>query len=183
MTEILLLPGYGDSGPDHWQSHWQRRAPDMRRFRPADWEHPELDDWIAALDRALAGRPQPAVLVAHSLSCLLVAHWAARAEALTGQVAGAVLVAPPDPAAAAFPREAAGFAGAPARRLPFPALVIASPDDPYGSPAYARGCAGGWGAGFVEAAARGHINADAGVGDWPEGARLLAAFCAGLGRA
>jgi predicted alpha/beta hydrolase family esterase len=23
-TPVLILPGYGDSGPEHWQSHWER---------------------------------------------------------------------------------------------------------------------------------------------------------------
>lgn len=181
MTEIILLPGYGNSGPDHWQSHWERRERAIRRFRPTDWDRPDLDDWIRALDRSIAETRLRVVLVAHSLSCLLVPHWAGRAGVRSHRVAGAFLVAPPDPAAAVFPPEAAGFAPVPMVRLPFPALVVASPDDPYGSVLHARTCARAWGAGFVEADARGHINAASGIGLWVEGIRLLDAFRAGLG--
>ena len=118
--------------------------------------------------------------MAHSLSCLLVPHWAARAGVRTHRVIGAFLVAAPDPSAEVFPPEAAGFAGAPDRPLPFPSLVVGSVDDPYGSVLYARTRAKAWGAGFVEAAARGHINAASGIGAWVEGIRLFAAFRAGL---
>ncbi len=180
MTEIILLPGYGNSGPDHWQSHWERRERTIRRFRPTDWDRPDLDDWIRALDRAIAETRTPPVLVAHSLSCLLVPHWAARAGVRTHRVAGAFLVAPPDPTAPVFPASAANFAAAPMLPLPFPALVIASVDDPYGSVLHARTCATSWNAGFVEAEARGHINAASGIGAWVEGMRLLSAFSAGL---
>ena len=79
-----------------------------------------------------------------------------------------------------FPPEAAGCAGAPDRPLPFPSLVVGSVDDPYGSVLYARTRAKAWGAGFVEAAARGHINAASGIGAWVEGIHLFAAFQAGL---
>ncbi len=181
MSEIILLPGYGDSGPDHWQSHWERRERAIRRFRPTDWERPDLEDWCRALDRSIAETRAPAVLVAHSLSCLLVPHWAGRAGVRTHRVAGAFLVAPPDPAAEVFPPAALGFAAAPDERLPFPALVVASVDDPYGSVLHARARAKAWGAGFVEADARGHINGASGVGVWVEGIRLFAAFRAGLG--
>ena len=50
---VLLLPGIGGSGPDHWQSHWERTDPDMTRFAPSDWDRPELADWCEALDRGV----------------------------------------------------------------------------------------------------------------------------------
>src|SRR5262245_64114199 len=75
MTDIIVLPGIGGSGESHWQTRWEQADPRMRRFAPASWEHPVLADWIAALDTAIdAGQPRP-LLLAHSLACLLVAHW------------------------------------------------------------------------------------------------------------
>lgn len=179
---IIILPGIGDSGPSHWQSLWQAENPSLRRFSPRDWDRPQLADWLAALDDAIAAAITPPVLVAHSLACLLVAHAAHQAgRRFAGQVRGAFLAAPPDPQAAAFPAEAASFAAVPRAPLPFPALVVASSNDPYAELAFARTLAADWGAGFVAAGTLGHINAASGVGAWEQGRDLLAAFCAGLG--
>jgi predicted alpha/beta hydrolase family esterase len=57
--------------------------------------------------------------------------------------------------------------------LPFPAIVVSSADDRYGSPAYARACAAAWGSECIDVGAKGHLNAESGLGDWPEGLRLL----------
>jgi predicted alpha/beta hydrolase family esterase len=72
-----------------------------------------------------------------------------------------------------FPRHAFGFSPVPLRPLAFPSTLVASPDDPYGSPEYARRCAAAWGSRFVEIAPCGHINASSGLGDWKEGLELL----------
>jgi uncharacterized protein len=175
--EMIMLPGIGGSGEDHWQSHWQARDAGIRRFAPSSWDRPDLEDWIAALDREIARSSAPPFLIAHSLACLLVAHWSARGDR---RVAGALLVAPPDPTSAAFPEEAAGFAHPPALRLRFPALVVASSNDPYGSLGHARAVANLWGASLVEAGALGHINGAGGLGDWPRGWAIFTAFAEGL---
>ena len=52
-------------------------------------------------------------------------------------------------------------------------LVVASHDDPYGSLDFSRGCADAWGSRWVDIGPAGHINGDSGLGDWPEGKRLL----------
>lgn len=178
MSDIIILPGIGGSGESHWQTMWERQHPDIVRFQPGDWDNPRLDGWIAALEATVRGAATPPVLVAHSLACLLVAHWQA---ASATAVAGAFLVAVPDPASGAFPRAAASFAGPPASRLRMPSLIIASSDDPYGTPTYSRQRAKDWGSGLVEIGAAGHINGQSGLGDWREGLHLLTAFRAGLG--
>ncbi len=155
---------------------------DATRFAPASWDRPDLEDWLAALERGLEQAEGRVVLVAHSLACLLTAHWAAR-HGGTGRIAGALLVAPPDPEGPAFPREAsAGFRDLPLAVFPFPALVLASSNDPYASPAFAQDFAQARGAGFLDIGPCGHINAESGLGDWEEGQRLLAAFAAGCGQ-
>ncbi|MFZ5739884.1 MAG: RBBP9/YdeN family alpha/beta hydrolase [Pseudomonadota bacterium] len=178
MAPVIILPGISGSGETHWQSLWQSASPSFSRFRPADWDAPDLADWTAALHAALADAPRAAVLVAHSLACLLVAH---AAEQIRDRVRGAFLVAVPDPEAPAFPAEAASFCNPPARPLPFPALIVASSDDPYGSLDYARRRAGEWNTGLVIAGAHGHINGASGLGEWQQGRSLFDAFCAGLG--
>ncbi|MGP0170593.1 RBBP9/YdeN family alpha/beta hydrolase [Pseudomonas sp. NCHU5208] len=181
QTRLLLLPGIGDSPADHWQSAWQQLLPGSQRFQPDDWNAPHLQDWLQALEQAIEAMAEPLLLVAHSLSCLLVAHWALHSgsgESHThhlARVRGAFLVAPPDPASAVFPAAARGFAELPEGPLPFPALVLASCDDPYASLAHARRQASQWQAEFAEAGALGHISS--GLGDWPQGLALLEDFC------
>jgi hypothetical protein len=97
-TPVLGLPGYADSGPDHWPSHWERADPACRRVLERDWLRPRLPDWLAALERAVRACATPPVLAAHSLGCALVAHWAAGAARphAPAPVSGALLVAPAD---------------------------------------------------------------------------------------
>lgn len=177
MTDIVILPGIGGSGELHWQTRWERRNPQCRRLQPADWNRPELEDWISALDRVVGAAPKPPLLVAHSLACLLVAHWQ---QASTAPVAGAFLVAVPNPQSEAFPVEAARFADPPPRKFRFPSLIVASANDPYGTIEHARGRASQWGSGIVEVGELGHINEASGLGDWPQGNALLMAFAAGV---
>ncbi len=151
----------------------------MVRFSPSSWDHPDLEDWTEALSLAVKRAPKPPLLVVHSLACLLVAHWAASEHSLP--IAGAFMVSVPDSSRETFPREASGFAQPPAVRFPFPTLVLASSDDPFGSVEHAKAQSREWGAGFVQLGRLGHVSADSEIGDWEEGRRLLDAFMAGLG--
>lgn len=177
-TGIVILPGIYGSGPTHWQTLWEQAHPDrVRRFAPSDWDRPRRADWIAALDRAVAHSPQPPLVVAHSLSCLLVAMWAGAAPR---PLRGAVLVAPVDPAAEAFPDDAADFREFDRTPLPFPAVVVGSDDDPYATAQWSRRFADDLGAAFVNAGPFGHLNADSALGDWPWGRGLVAGFASSL---
>ncbi len=170
MTRFINLPGIYNSGPTHWQTLWERDTAFVR-FAPADWDAPTRTDWVAALEAAVVAAPEPPVLVAHSLACLLVPIWAAQSSST---VAGAMLVAPVDPAADAFPEAAADFRDVPRGPLPFPSLVVGSLNDHYADVDYARTFAADLGAEFVVAGSLGHINADSGLGDWPQGRGFLA---------
>ncbi len=179
MTEIIILPGINGSGPQHWQSFWEAANPHMRRFSPADWDMPTLADWSLTLDRAVAAVGRPPVLVAHSLACLLVAHWLKNSPL---PVAGAFLVAVPDPTGTNFPREAQSFAAPPEYWFRCPSLILASSNDPYGSLEYAQRRAAQWGSGSIDIGPLGHVNERSGLGDWPTGAALLTAFYAGVAK-
>ncbi|QQN63055.1 serine hydrolase family protein [Bradyrhizobium diazoefficiens] len=179
MRYMITLPGIGGSGEDHWQSLWEKAEPQFVRFRPTSWDQPELGDWIQSLERAVSNCKQPPVLVAHSLACLLVVQWAMQSSL---SIAGAFLVCVPDPDGPEFPSAAASFRPVPKKSLPFPSLVVASTNDPYGALAYQRLCSAQWQAGLIIAGALGHINASSGLMDWPQGRGLLEAFCAGLPR-
>lgn len=170
QSPVLIVPGIGNSGPDHWQTRWQRRYPGCSRIDVKDWDQPECADWMDAIARAVRALGPHTRIVAHSLGCLAVAHWAAHAGGAS--VGGALLVAVPDPHGAAFPAEARGFAPLPQSHLGFPSLIVASDDDPYATPAHAQRCAAMWGSALHRAGALGHINAASGLGDWDLGWEL-----------
>jgi predicted alpha/beta hydrolase family esterase len=173
-TPILILPGYGDSGDDHWQTLWERADPACRRVMQRDWLEPQRTDWVAELERAVAGCASPPVLVAHSLACALVAHWAAGTRHATK---GALLVAPADVDSPLHTAdEVRSFSPMPMDRLPFPTIVVASTDDPFAPLARASAFARAWGSRLVVLERAGHINADAGFGPWPAGRAHLDAL-------
>ncbi|MGR0318511.1 RBBP9/YdeN family alpha/beta hydrolase [Agromyces sp. ZXT2-3] len=171
---LVIVPGIGGSGPEHWQSRWEAALAGTTRIDPESWDEPGLDDWVRAIDRAVAASPAPPVLVAHSLGCLAVAQWALRVDAASARISYAFLVAPPDPSGPSFPEAAAagGFT-LPSRLLGIPATVLASSDDPFSELAWSAVVAASWGAGLIDLGARGHVNAESGLGEWPEGLQLL----------
>lgn len=169
-SRVLVLPGLSNSGPEHWQSLWEREHPDFRRVEQRDWETPDRREWVETLHRAILAETSPAVLVAHSLGCALVAHWAATHG---GPVEGALLVAPADVEAPGFPAGVTGFAPMPTVRLPFPSIVVASTNDEYVSVGRARHFAAAWGSRLEVAGPRGHLNSASGLGAWPEGLSWL----------
>jgi predicted alpha/beta hydrolase family esterase len=179
--DVLTLAGLWNSGPQHWQTLWEQKYPAWQRAPHRDWNNPEREEWVAELDAAIAASDQgPPILVAHSLACALVAHWAASGSAL--KIAGAFLVAPSDTEAASYPKEASGFAPMPMQKLTFPSIVVASSNDEYVTIERARQFAQAWGSKFVEIGAAGHINGASGFGAWPEGEQMLLEFCKQLGK-
>jgi predicted alpha/beta hydrolase family esterase len=168
---VLLLPGWLDSGPTHWQSRWEALYGDTR-VQQADWVWPRRGDWMARLDEVLLEDERPAVLVAHSLGCQLVAAWAAHSRH-TARVLAALLVAVPDTERADMPPNLANWRPVVRERLPFPSLAVLSSDDPYGSVERALQMAADWGSASVVIGACGHVNGDSGLGDWPQGRVLL----------
>lgn len=171
---VLIIPGLGGSGPEHWQSLWEKRL-GATRVEQADWDKPDRAGWLSALDAAIATAKASPVLVAHSLSCALVAHWAATHRR---PVHGALLVGPADVDSDTHtPPEAQVFRPMPMARLPFPAIVAASRDDPYVAFDRAAQFAHAWGAELFDAGEAGHINTAAGYGEWKAGEALLARLC------
>ncbi|HVZ73660.1 MAG TPA: alpha/beta hydrolase [Polyangia bacterium] len=181
-VRVLVLPGLGGSGPEHWQTRWESCEQACARVHQSEWDQPVLADWLRAVDDAIARADAPVVLVAHSLACVLVAHGARRPA--WARVAGALLVAPADVESPTHtPPETRGFAPIPAAPLPFPATVVASRNDPYVAFERARAFARAWHAELVDLGEAGHINALSGLGDWAEGRALLASLIERAGAA
>jgi len=167
---VLILAGIGNSGPQHWQSLWEQSAPKFERIQQRDWNNPVCEEWRNALEVAAKRAGSSVVVVAHSLACLVVAHWAAQEHS---PIKAALLVAVPDPTGLNFPKEAIGFSTTPTKPFSFPSVVVASTDDPYGIIENSSSLAKAWGSQFVNIGACGHINASSGLGEWPEGYELL----------
>jgi uncharacterized protein len=168
---VLLLPGWMNSGDGHWQTRWEQ-AHGFRRVEQADWVWPRRGDWMTCLEEALLAEPRPAVLAAHSLGCHLVAAWAAHSKH-THRVRGALLVAPPDLDRADMPPQVTTWRPVLRRHLPFPTVLAHSDDDPYCSAAAAEQLAAEWGSSAWLLPGRGHVNAESGLGDWPDGLQRL----------
>ena len=171
---ILLLPGWLNSGDSHWQSRWEALH-GHERVEQNDWTWPRRGDWMARLDEVLLGSDAPTVLVAHSLGCQLVAAWAAHSQH-TARVKAAMLVAPPDPEREDMPPNLYNWRPIVRQRLPFVSLGVTSSDDPYCAPERAAQMLADWGCEHKSIGARGHINGDSGLGDWPEGYAMLQAL-------
>lgn len=183
----MIVPGIWNSDAEHWQSVWQReRGDDAVRIAPASWGEPDPGDWRDAISHAVASCAEPPVLVAHSLGVLAVADWLAadradRAGPGETAVAGAFLVAPPDPSAPGFPAAASGFTaprpvplGTAAGRVPI--RMVVSDDDPYCTVDRAVAFADTMGAAVLRVGTLGHVNVASGVGGWSAGRELLDAF-------
>ena len=172
---VLILPGWQNSGPDHWQSRWEALYGDQR-VQQHNWMQPLRGDWMAQLEETvLAAPPGPIVLAAHSLGCLLTAAWAQHSRS-TDRVVGALLVAPGDAEREELRAALKSWSPIVLQRLPFASTLLGSQDDPYCSFARAQYFANAWGSAFVDCGNKGHINAESGLGDWPEGRALLNRF-------
>ncbi len=169
--DFLILPGLGNSGVDHWQSYWCLAFRNATRVLQDDWDKPTLASWLNRLDAALAGGTRPAILICHSLSCTLAAHWAARNT--PGRVKAVLLVAPSDLERPDAPPATRDFLPMPQQEFPVPTLVVASTDDNFVRPARAREFAKAWGADYCELPELGHINTVSRLGYWPQGLLLL----------
>lgn len=166
--DILIVPGWTNSGADHWQSRWERQLKTARRVQQVDWETPMIDDWVGRIIEEVALAARPVVIVAHSLGVHAVVHAAHKLPA--GMVAGAFLVAAPDlEGSDLWPATSGGFAPTELWKLPFPSVLVASSNDPHCHIDRAREFADAWGSILVEAGESGHINTASGQGPWPEG--------------
>ena len=166
-TPIIIVPGWRDSGPGHWQTLWADRLPQASRVVQDDWITPTRAAWIAQLEKTVLEQPQPVVIVAHSLGCIATTHMGPEAAA---HVRGALLVAPADPERRAILSD---FAPVPYAALPYRSILVASSNDPYCPIRLAGAYARAWGSEFVRMQNAGHINVESGHGEWPLGRALL----------
>lgn len=171
MTRFLLVPGRGKPRRGHWLQRLADAHPDYR-WAPEPTGPPFLlDERVTALHEAVSADDEPAVLIAHSAGCLTTIVWAARHA---GPVRGALVVAPPHVDPEHWPDLDAATLAAFRRRLPFPAVLVASRTDPWSTFEQFERYAEDWGAELVDLGDAGHVDTGSGYGPWPDAERLVA---------
>lgn len=177
-ADILIIPGYTNSGPDHWQTRWEQKLSTARRVQQAEWSKPVKEDWVRELVKAADEATKPIVLVAHSLGVATAVHALPQIE---HKVAGAFFVAPPDVSNEKIrPKHLMTFGPYPRERLSFPTIAVVSRNDPFSSFEAAEEVVKDWGALLIDAGEAGHINAESGHGPWPEGSMVFSQFMSRL---
>ena len=166
MTRTLLIPGIDGSPDPHWQDWWQKNDPMALTVHQDDWSNPTPEAWEAEVAGAVLQHPG-AILVAHSLGCLVVARLLSSWPHLN--IAGALLVAPVDPDRHTRLRR---FRNTPRSEFPVPTTVVASQNDPLLPFDAAIELADDWGASLVDLGQAGHINVASGFGPWAGGMAL-----------
>lgn len=169
-STILTLPGIGGSGPQHWQSVWEKQY-DFIRIEQTDWDTPVRADWVANIQKAISKYdPRDIILVGHSAACGAVIDWARQYQT---KIKGTLLVAPADADAETFPQGTTGFSPMPLIKLLFPSIVVTSTNDYFVTVDRAKQFAKAWGSELIAIGEAGHINISSGFGRWDKGLELL----------
>ncbi len=167
----LIVPGYGNSGPDHWQTFFEKTLPNCKRIEQKSWEKPICEDWLMAINQAIIKYPQESVvLISHSMGGIAIAHWAAQ---FGTKIKAAMIVAPPD---LDNPWQDFGlktFTPIPTQKLPFKSIVVASTNDQWASIETTKVFAKNWGSDLFFIGDAGHINSAIGYGEWNQGLEIL----------
>lgn len=171
MTNYLIVPGLGNSGPEHWQTYFQQSGSNFFRIEQREWDAPNCDDWTKTIDEKVKEYDlSTVVLIGHSLGCATIAHWAKKYQR---QIKGAMLVAPSDLEAPQYTFPAKGFAPIPLDGIAFKTIVVASANDDWVSLERAKYFADHWGSEFINIGNAGHINVASGHTHWEAGLKIL----------
>ena len=171
MTNYFIVPGLGNSGPDHWQTYFENSGQNFIRINQKDWDTPASADWVKNIDEALSGYDlSTVILIGHSLGCTAIANWAKHSQKI---IKGALLVAPSDLEAPKYNFQTIGFDHVPLDKINFKTTVVASTNDEWVSIERAMFFAANWESEFINIGEAGHINAASGFGKWDEGLEIL----------
>ena len=173
---IIFVPGYLNSLAGHWQRFWFEEFVDSYWVEQEDWAYPDRNKWVAALNHVVDSLSGATILITHSLGGNTVVEWSHCYPEKAAMIKGVFFVAVPDVQRDDFPSTISGYQTPPISRLPFVSKMCASSNDPYCRPERAQFFAHHWGAELIPVGALGHINADANIGDWPEGKALFEVF-------
>lgn len=174
---VLIVPGLRGEVPEHWQSLLAEERSDCETVPALGRNNLSCEARVNLLEQISGRSSAPIVLVAHSGGVIAVAHWAMRTRR---KVMGALLATPADmetPMPATYPTmdelQEGGWLPLPCMPLPFPAIVVASRNDPLCSFGRCRQLAQDWCARLVDAGEVGHLNPASGFGPWPAAGKWL----------
>jgi len=173
QSTLVIVPGWRNSGPGHWQSLWAQRLSAVRvDMAEDDWQRPKRNVWVQAIARTILSQPGSVIVAAHSLGCIATTHLPSE---VARRISGALLVAPADPERRGVLSD---FAPVPYQPLPYRSVVVASTTDPFCPVRMAGAYARSWGSEVVRLQNAGHINVESGHGEWPLGMALLQSLLA-----
>lgn len=169
-SKYIIIPGWKGSGPDHWQTYWQKKLFPSSRVSVSSWDEPNPEDWVKAINSAVEAANNEVVIVAHSLGCIAFTKWVSNAHPhLVAKIQGALLVAPADVERPDCPSTIKTFAPIPSQRLPFKSIIIGSENDPAASKKRIQTFSKNWGAQCEIIGKVGHINTLSGHTEWING--------------
>ncbi len=170
-TNYLIIPGFGNSGENHWQTYFEKHLPNCTRIEQQSWDKPLCDDWVNTIQAGIQKYPsETVVLITHSLGGIALAHWASR---FNTNIKGAFIVAPPDIENPYMDLSLESFTPIPLLKLSFPSVVIGSTNDHWSTVEKTQNFADQWGSNLIFIGEAGHINTSSGYGVWDEGLALL----------
>jgi len=171
MTKYLIVPGLGNSGPEHWQTYFEKSGDNFFRIDQQEWDASTCEEWIETINKKVSEYDlSTVVLIGHSLGCSTIAHWATKYKRL---IKSALLVAPSDLEAPQYTFPATGFAPIPLDKINFKTIVVASADDIWVTLDRAKFFAENWRSEFINIGNAGHINASSGHTNWDEDLAIL----------
>ena len=171
MNNYFIVPGIGNSGPEHWQTYFENSAPNFIRILQKEWNSPDCSDWTSTIEKTISAYdPASVILVAHSLGCMGVVQWA---KCYNKTIKAALLVAPSDPEAPQYTFPTTGFTPIPLEKINFKTVIVASTNDQWISLDRAKQFAKSWGSELINIGDAGHINVSSGHGQWKQGLEIL----------
>jgi len=168
---FIIVPGYTNSGPEHWQSHIERKYQRVLRVQQDDWFSPKREPWMQRLNETIDSVEGPVFLIGHSCGAVTISQWAEKYHC--DRITGALLVAPADVDSPDIPEDIIVQRPLAFQPLPFPTTVVCSDNDEFLSYRKARQLAESWGASLITLPGAGHLHTAAGFGEWPDGEALI----------
>ncbi|EJL6300429.1 alpha/beta hydrolase [Vibrio cholerae] len=161
---FVIVPGYTNSGPRHWQSILERKYENIIRVKQKDWNKPDKDEWINGIEETVSQIKGRVFLIGHSCGSIAITQWAEKNN--TNKVIGSILVAPADVESEHALDAIKVQRPIPYNKIPFACTVIYSDNDEHLSVERAENFVRSWGCEGILIKGGGHFHTAAGYGEW-----------------